>query len=333
MLKTIKIGRKTMLNAIRVAACLAILMSAAQSHAQGYPSGNVRIIVPYPAGGPTDVMARLLAQKLSEALGQQFIVENRAGASGSTATAAVAIAPPDGYTLLVGTPDFLLQPIVRAKPPYDAIRQFAPITLAASSTEMMAVNPSVPATNLQELIALLKANPGKHQYATPGVGSPPHLEGEFIYKITYKVDVIHVPFPGAAPAVTSTIAGHTSILHMTAPSVVPQVKDGKLRAIAVASERRSPALPDVPTLAESGLPGFASDFLLVVVAPAGTPKPVVDLLNGQIVKILKLADVKERLTTLGFEPVGSTPDALAAKIKSETEKWSEVVRAANIRID
>jgi tripartite-type tricarboxylate transporter receptor subunit TctC len=278
-------------------------------------------------------MARLLAQKLSEALGQQFFVENRPGASGTTGTIAVANAAPDGYTLLVGTPDFLLQPIVKTKPPYDAIKQFTPITQAAVSTEMIAVNPAVPAKNLQELIALLKADPGKHQYGTPGVGTPPHLEGEFIYKITYKVDVIHVPFQGAAPAITSTIAGHTSIVHMTAPSVVPQHKDGKLRAIVVASDRRSPALPEVPTLAESGLPGFSSDFMMVVVAPAGTPKAIVDLLNSQIAKILKLPDVKERLATLGFEPVGSSPEELAAKIKSEGEKWSKVVREANIRID
>jgi tripartite-type tricarboxylate transporter receptor subunit TctC len=322
-----------MLTAVRVAACLAVLASASQAHAQTYPNGNVKIVVPYPAGGPTDVMARLLAQKLSDALGQQFFVENRAGASGITGTLAVANAAPDGYTLLVSTPDFALQPIVKAKPPYDAVKQFTPITIAASSTEMVAVNPSVPAKNLQELIALLRANPGKHQYATPGVGTPPHLEGEFIYKITYKVDVIHVPFPGAAPAVTSTIAGHTSILHMTAPAVVPQHKDGKLRAIFVASDRRSPALPEVPTLAESGLPGFSSDFILVVVAPAGTPKAIVDLLNAQMVRILKLPDVKERLTTLGLEPVGSTPDELAAKVKSETEKWGKIVREANIKID
>ena len=209
----------------------------------------------------------------------------------------------------------------------DAIKQFTPITQAAASTEMIAAN------HRCRLIALLKADPGKHQYGTPGVGTPPHLEGEFIYKITYKVDVIHVPFQGAAPAITSTIAGHTSIVHMTAPSVVPQHKDGKLRAIVVASDRRSPALQEVPTLAESGLPGFSSDFMMVVVAPAGTPKAIVDLLNSQIAKILKLPDVKERLATLGFEPVGSSPEELAAKIKSEGEKWSKVVREANIRID
>jgi tripartite-type tricarboxylate transporter receptor subunit TctC len=191
----------------------------------------------------------------------------------------------------------------------------------------------VPAKNLQELVALLKANPGKHQYATPGVGSPPHLEGEWIYKITYGLDVVHVPFQGAAPAVTSTIAGHTSIIHMTTPALTPHVKDGKLRPIAVTSSKRSSALPDVPTLAESGLPGIEAEFIMLVVAPTATPKHVIELLNGQIVKILKLPDVKERLATLGFDPVGSTPDELAAKIKSETDKWSKVVRQTNIKID
>ena len=293
----------------------------------------MRIVVPYPAGGPTDVMARLVGQKLSEALGHQFYVENLPGASGTIGTAAVANAPADGRTILFGTPDFLLQPIVKAKAPYDAVKNFAPVILVASAAEVIAVNPSVPAKNLQELVALLKANPGKYQYATPGVGSPPHLEGEWIYKITYGLDVVHVPFQGAAPAVTSTIAGHTSIIHMTTPALTPHVKDGKLRAIAVTSSKRSSALPDVPTLAESGLPGIEAEFIMLVVAPAATPKHVIELLNGQIVKILKLPDVKERLATLGFDPVGSTPDELAAKIHSETDKWSKVVRQTNIKID
>jgi tripartite-type tricarboxylate transporter receptor subunit TctC len=289
--------------------------------------------VPYPAGGPTDVMARLVAQKLSEALGHQFYVENLPGASATIGTAAVAIAPADGRTILFGTPDFLLQPIIKAKAPYDAEKNFAPIALVASAAEMIAVNPSVPAKDLQELVALLKANPGKYQYATPGVGSPPHLEGEWIYKITYGLDVVHVPFQGAAPAVTSTIAGHTSIIHMTTPALTPHVKDGKLRPIAVTSSKRSSALPDVPTLAESGLPGIEAEFIMLVVAPAATPKHVIELLNGQIVRILKLPDVKERLATLGFDPAGSTPDELAAKIHSETDKWSKVVRQTNIKID
>jgi tripartite-type tricarboxylate transporter receptor subunit TctC len=322
-----------MLKTVGIAACLTVLAAAGASQAQTYPDGNVRIVVPYPAGGPTDVMARLVAQKLLEALGQQFYVENLPGASATIGTAAVANAPADGRTILFGTPDFLLQPIVKTKAPYDAVKSFAPIALVASAAEMIAVNPSLAAKNLQELVALLKANPGKYQYATPGVGSPPHLEGEWIYKITYGLDVVHVPFQGAAPAVTSTIAGHTSIVHMTTPALAPHVKDGKLRPIAVTSGKRSSALPDVPTLAESGLPGIETEFIMLVVAPAGTPKHVVELLNGQIVRILKLPDVKERLASLGFDPAGSTPDELAATITSETDKWTKVVRQTNIKID
>jgi tripartite-type tricarboxylate transporter receptor subunit TctC len=324
--------RKTV-KPLRIAALLAALAAAGASHAQTYPDGNVRVVVPYPAGGPTDVMARLVAQKLSEGLGQQFYVENLPGASATIGTSAVANATADGRTILFGTPDFLLQPIVKAKPPYDAVKNFAPVALVASAAEMIAVNPSVPAKNLQELVTLLKANPGEHQYATPGVGSPPHLEGEWIYKITYGLDVAHVPFQGAAPAVTSTIAGHTSIIHMTTPALTPHVKDGKLRPIAVTSSKRSSALPDVPTLGESGLLGIEAEFIMLVVAPTATPKHAIELLNGQIVRILKLPDVKERLATLGFDPAGSTPDELAAKIQSETDKWSKVVRQTNIKID
>ena len=326
-----KLPRRQFLHLATGAAALPAVTRIAR--AQSYPGRNVRIIVPYTAGGPSDAIARLLAQRLTEALGEHFIVENRPGAGGSTGTVAVANAAPDGYTLLVAAPDFPLQPILKAKPPYDAVKQFTPITLTASMAEMIAVNPSVPAKNLQELIAVLRANPGRHQYASPGVGTPLHLIGEFIYKIKYKVDVIHVPFPGAAQSLTSTIAGHTSILHGSAFSIMPQAKDGRLRAIVVTSGKRSTFAPDVPTLAEAGVPDFTSDYISIVMAPAGTPKPIVDLLNAEIVKTLKLPDVKERLAALRLEPVGSAPDELAARIKSETEKWSKLVREANIKVE
>jgi len=320
---------------LRAAACLAALVVAGASSAQttAYPTRNVRIIVPYPAGGPTDVMARLVGQNLSEALGQQFYVENHAGAGGTIGTGLAATALADGHTILFVTPDFLVQPVVKAKAPYDPLKSFAPVTLMASAPEMIAVHPSVPAKDLQELIALLKANPGKYSYASPGAGSSPHLEGEWIYKVTYGLDVVHVPFQGAAPAVTSTIAGHTPILHMTMPALTPQVKDGKLRAIAITGGKRSPALPDVPTLAESGVAGFEAEFIMGVVAPAGTPKDIVELLHRQIIRILKLPDVLERLATLGYDPVGSTPDEFAAKIRLDSDKWSKVVREANIKIE
>jgi tripartite-type tricarboxylate transporter receptor subunit TctC len=326
---------KIMHALVRAIACAAVALFTGPSHAQSaaYPSRNVRVVVPYPAGGPTDVMARLLTQKLSEALGQQFYVENQGGAGGTLGTIAVANAPPDGYTLLFMTPDFIVQPIVRAKPPFDPVKDFAPVTQLAAAPEMIAINPSLPAKNLQELVALLKANPGKHQFATPGAGSTPHLEGEWIYRITYGLDVVHVPFQGAAPAITSTIAGHTTIVHMTMPALTPHVRDGKLRGIAITGGKRAPALPDVPTLKEAGLPDFEVEFIMGVVAPAGTPRDVVEKLHRAIATALALPDVRERLATLGFEPVGSTPAEFSARIAAGLDLWGKVVRAANIRID
>jgi tripartite-type tricarboxylate transporter receptor subunit TctC len=322
------------MKGLRAAICLAMFVAAGESYAQSpYPNRSVRIVVAYPAGGPTDVMARLIGQKLSDALGQQFYVENHAGASGTLGTIAVANAPADGYTLLFTTPDFIVQPVVKAKAPYDAIKAFAPVTLLASAPEMIAANPSLPARDLRELIALLKANPGKHSYATPGVGSPPHLGGEWLYKVTYGLDVVHVPFQGAAPAITSTIAGHTSLVHMAMPALMAQVRDGKLHAIALTGGKRASALPDVPTLAESGLPEFRTEFIMGVVAPVATPKEVIGLLQAQIVAVLKLPDVEQRLKTLGYQPVGSTPEEFSARIRSDSDTWRKVVREANIRIE
>ena len=322
-----------MMKLLRAAACLATILVAGESSAQTYPSRSVRIVVPYPAGGPTDVMARLVAQKLSEALGQQFFVENHGGAAGTIGTVAVANAPADGYTLLFVAPDFVVQPAVRAKAPFDPIRNFAPVTLLAVAPEMIAVTPSLPAKNLPELIAFLRANPGKHSYASPGAGSSAHLEGEWLYKITYGLDVVHVPFQGAAPAITSTIAGHTSIVHLALPALTTPVKDGKLRAITVTGNKRAPQHPDVQTLAEAGLTELRTDFIVGVVAPAATPKDIVDLLSRQIAGTLKLPDIQDRLGKLSFAPVGSTPDEFAARIKADVETWTKIVRQANIKIE
>ena len=301
--------------------------------AASYPARPVKIIVPYPAGGPGDVIARLIAQKLSEALGTQFFVENLAGASGTIGTAAASNTPPDGYTIVEVNPDFVIQPLIKTKAPYDLFKGFAPVILTAAAPEMISVNPAVPATTFNELIELLRANPGKYQFATPGVGTPPHLYGEMIYHLTYGLDVVHGPFPGAAPAVNSTVAGHTSILNVTLPSHAPYVKAGTLRGIAVLSSKRSPALPEVPTLAEAGLPGQETEFFLGFAAPAGTPREIVELLNHHIAGILTLPDVKQRLETLGFDPVGGTPEEFSGKIKKDFDGWSKVVSAARIRID
>ena len=311
----------------------AVATTARPADAQNYPARAVKLVVPYPPGGPNDIMARILAQKLSESLGSQFYVENAAGAGGTLAAGAVANAAADGHTLLIANQDVIVQPIIKSKVPYDPFKSFAPVTLVVTAPEMIVVHPSVPAKDMKELIALLKANPGKYSYASPGFGTTPHLADEWLFKLEYGLDVTHVPFQGAAPAVQSTLAGQTPIFHNVLPAVAPHVRAGTMRALAVAAAKRSPFLPDVPTLAEAGTPGHEVGFWIVVLTPAGTPKATVDLLNGQVAKILDLPDVKERLQTIGFDPASSTPDAAAAHMRAETEKWTKVVRDANIKIE
>jgi tripartite-type tricarboxylate transporter receptor subunit TctC len=319
--------------------CFAIgilsLVSAVDYPAQArdYPTRPVKVIVPYPPGGAVDVIARIVAQKLSEGLGTQFYVENLAGASGDIGAGAAAAAPADGQTALFISPDFIVRPLIKSKMPYDPIASFAPVTVVATSPAMISVHSSVPAKNMKELLALLKSNPGKYTLATPGYGTLPHLEGERLYKLSFGLEVLHVPFQGFAPAVTSTIAGHTSILGAPIPLVAPYIKDGTLRAIAIASHKRSPALPDVPTLDEAGVPDQEGGFSGGILVPAGTPKDVIDVLHRQVVKIVSLPDVKEHLATLGFDPVANTPEEFAAWIRAESLKWGKVVRATNIKIE
>src|SRR5262249_30629790 len=275
-----------MKTALRVVNLLAVLVVGGASYAQtatvapGYPTNAVRVIVPYPPGG-MDVIARVIAEKLSQALGTPFHVENLPGAGGTIGTGTAANAPADGSTVLVMNQDFVIQPIVKAKVPYDLVKSFTPVSLIATAPEMILVNPSMPARNMQELLALLKANPGKYSYATPGYGTSPHLACERLFRLSHGLDVIHVPFQGAAPAITSTIGGHTQILPITAPLVVQQVKDGMLRALAVASSERSPAFPDVPTLAQAGVPNHEVGFWMGVMVPAGTPNAIVEILQHQ----------------------------------------------------
>jgi tripartite-type tricarboxylate transporter receptor subunit TctC len=321
---------------VHVAAGLAALMLAGASHAEnaagGYPARQVRIIVPYPAGGPTDVMARLVAQHLSESLGQSFFVENLTGASGVVGTVAAANSPGDGHTLLFVTNDFAVAPTVSSKVNYDAIKSFAPVTITAASPQVVVVHPSFPAKNMQELITLATANPGKYNYASLGIGFG-QLSSERLFRLGLGLDVVRVPFPGAAPIITSTLAGHTPIAFLGLPPAAPHIKEGTLRALAVTSPKRSPAFPDVPTMAESGVRDQESELIIGVVAPAATPKPIVDLLQRQIARIVALPDVKQKLDALGFSPVASTPEAYAAQIKGDIETWSKVVRDANIKVD
>jgi tripartite-type tricarboxylate transporter receptor subunit TctC len=315
-----------------VALLASMLALAGDAAADAYPARAVRLIVPFAAGGPTDVIARIVAQKLSESWGQQVVTENIPGAGGNIGVTMAAHAPPDGYTILVVSTGFIVNPSMYAKISYDPVKDFAPITLVAASPNVVSVNPGFPAKSMRELVELVKANPGKYSFAQPATGSTPHLAGE-LFKQKYGLDLVTVPFNGAALAINSTIGGHTPIAFTALPPAMSNIKDGKLRGLAVLAEKRSPALPEVPTNGEAGIPGLESDTLTGVVAPAGTPKEIVERWRGDIVKMLASPEVQARLQALGFVPVGNTPDEFGARIKSEIAKWGKVVRDAHIRAD
>ena len=301
--------------------------------AADYPAGTVKIVVPYPAGGPTDFIGRVIAQKLAEKLDAQVIVENMPGAGGAIGASAVARAPADGLTIALVNPDFVIAPIVKANVAFDPFKNFAPVINVAAAPEMFSVNPSVPATNMKDLLALLKANPAKYSYATPGYGTSPHLYAQWLFKLTYDFDVLSVPFQGAVPAVQSTVAGQTQIVPITVTAVAPLIKDGKLRGLAVAAHKRSPAVPEVPTLEEQGITGHEVSFWTGIVAPTGTPKAVVELLHDRIAEIMAQTDVKARLASIGFEPATGTSQEFAAFLKAESDQWKKVVSDAQIRIN
>jgi tripartite-type tricarboxylate transporter receptor subunit TctC len=320
--------RRTFLRLAAGTAALPALSHIAR--AQSYPTRPVRVIVPYAPGGPTDLFARLIAQKLSEHLGQQFFVENIAGAGSNIGLGRGARAAADGYTLVVAAAALVINPTLYGKVPYDPVKDFDPVTLAVTSTVVLTVHPSLPVQTVKDLVALIASNPGKYSYASPGTGSPPHLVGE-LFRLTLDLDLVHVPFNSGGLAVGSTLAGHTPISFGTPPPVVAHVKDGKLRALAVTSKGRSQSLPDVPTMAQAGYPDIAGESWFGIVAPTTTPRDIIAQLNREIVKITALPDFQERLATLGFETVGIGPDEFGARIKTETESWARVIRAANIK--
>jgi len=315
-----------------ILACLLLLLGAAPSLGQNYPTRPVRVVVGFPAGGPTDVIARIVAQNLSDSLGQQFYVENLPGAGGNTASGQVARVTADGYTIMAISTGFIVNPSLYAKVPYDPIKDFAAVTLVAASPNVVVVNPTVAAKTLPELVQLIRDNPGKYSYAGPGVGSTPHLGGE-LFRLTYKLDLVHVPFTGAAPAVQATVGGHTPIAFTALPSSLAAIQAGQVRAIGIAATERAAQVSDVPTFAEQGVMGQEADTLTGIVAPAATPKEIIDLLAREIAKSVARPEVKEKLATLGFKPVASTPDEWAARIKLEIEKWGKVVKDANLRIE
>jgi tripartite-type tricarboxylate transporter receptor subunit TctC len=311
---------------------LAALLIAGASFAQtsAYPDRPVKMIAPFAPGGPVDAVARVLAPKLSEGFGQQFYVENHPGGSGNIGTALAAKAPADGYTILVISSTLVVNPSLFAKLGFDTTSDLAPISLVGVSPQVLLVHPSVPAASVKELVAWVKASPGQYSYAHAGLGTPGYLGGEML-KQAFGLDLVAVSFNGGGPAITSTIGGHTPILYTSISTAAGHIKQGTVRALAVTGARRSPALPDVPTLAEAGAPGQESDIILGVLVPAGTPRGVIDRLHREIVRIVALPDVRERLSALGFEPIASTPEEFADRIRWEIDKWAKVIRAANIK--
>jgi len=328
--KTMKEGVVTTL--MRGLFALLMLACVGEAVAQNYPSRTIRMIVPFAAGGPTDVIARIVAQKLSETWGQQIYAENVPGGGGNTGIAMAARAPADGYTILVVSTGFLVNPSMYAKVPYDPIKDFAPVTLVASSPNVLSVYPEVPAKSVRELIDLIKANPGKYSFAQPGTGSTPHLAGE-LFKLRFGLDLVMVPFNGAALAINSTLGGHTPIAFTALPPAMANIKDGKLRGLALLSLKRAAVLPDLPTMVEEGVPDQESDTLTGVVAPAGTPPAIVERWNSEIARVVALPETRQRLQDLGFEPVADAPAHFGERIKSEIAKWAKVVHDANIRAD
>jgi len=291
------------------------------------------MLIGFPPGGGTDIVGRIVAQKLSENLGQQILPENRGGATGMIAAELAAKAPPDGYTIMMAhVAAMTILPSLYPKMAYDATRDFAPITLAAIGPNLLVVHPSVPARSVKELITLAKARPGQLHYASPGSGSVQHLSAE-LFKLQARVDMLHVPYKGSGQSIVDLIAGHVQLNFDSVPPVLPHARQGRLRALAVTSEKRSALMPDIPTVNESGVPGFDMGTWWGLVAPAAVGKDIVARLHAEATKVLKLPDVREKLGNVGAEPGGNTPDQFGAFIRSETTKYARIVRDANIKLD
>ena len=301
--------------------------------AQVYPSKPIRIVAPFPPGGPADILSRIIGHKLSQSWGQQVIVDNRPGAGGNIGADLVAKAAPDGYTLLLGfVGTHAINASLYAKMPYDNVKDFEPVSQIAAVTIVLVVHPSVSASSIKELIALAKSKPGQLTFGSPGNGTPQHLAGQ-LFNTMAGVDMLHVPYKGAVPALTDLLGGQLSMIFSSMPPALPLVKTGKIRALGVTSATRSPATPAIPTITESGLPGYEVNNWYGILAPRGTPKEIVSKLNAEIVKILNMPDVKESLAVQGAEPVSGTPEQFAAYIKEETEKWAKIVKYSGARLD
>jgi tripartite-type tricarboxylate transporter receptor subunit TctC len=324
-----------MTNAARLAGLVFfyLVFASAATFAQAYPAKPLRLVAPFPPGGPADILSRIIGQHLAESWGQQVVVDNRAGAGGNIGSDIVAKAPPDGYTLLLGfVGTHAINASLYSNMPYDNIRDFEPVSRVAMVTIILVLHPSVPASSVSDLIALARSKPGELTFGSPGNGTPQHLAGE-LFNTMAKVKMLHIPYKGAVPALNDLLGGRVSMIFSSMPPALPHIKTGRLKALAVTSGRRSPAVPEVPTIAESGLPGYEVINWYGVLAPAGTSKEIVARLNGEIRRILGLQDVKERLAAQGAETITSTPQEFGAYIKSETEKWAKVVKFSGARID
>ena len=323
------IGRR----AFAAGSAAAMLAAIGTASAQDFPTRPITLVVPYSAGGGNDIMARVAAEKMSPLLGQQIVIENRGGAGGSIATRAVAKAAPDGYTLgLGGTGTLTINPSLYGNVGYDPRKDFAPIGLIGTSALVLVIHPSIPANNLKELIAYAKANPRKLSYASAGVGSGIHLAAEY-FRFQAGIEMIHVPYKGSGPALNDLVGGHVSMYFSSMPPAIQLVKDGRLRALGVTGLARSPIFPELPTIAESALPGFEAVLHYGIVAPAGTPKPIVDKLNAALREALAAPDTRERMAADGTEPLASTPEEYAADIDKEETKWSAIVKKSGAKVE
>jgi tripartite-type tricarboxylate transporter receptor subunit TctC len=311
---------------------LALICATAPAAAQGYPAGPVRVIVPFPPGGGVDGMGRILTGKLAESLGRNFPIENRSGANGNIGTELAAKAAKDGYTLLFTGAGLVTNPSLYSKVPYDPVKDFEPVGLVSIAPNVLVVHPSVPAKSVKELVALARSRPKLLLFAGSGSGSTPHLAGE-LFNTLAKVEMVHLPYRGSGPAVVGILSGEAGVMFMPTTNAVPLVKAGRLRALAVTTRERVPALPDLPTIAESGLKGYESNQWYGVLAPAGTPADVLGLLNSHIAKIMQAPDMKQRMSNEGLVAVGGTREQFAAHIKEEIAKWARVIKASGAKVD
>jgi tripartite-type tricarboxylate transporter receptor subunit TctC len=319
----------TVRTRIGLAAALALAGGAALA-ADAYPSRPLRMVVPFAPGGGSDIVGRIVGIKLTEAWGQQVVVDNRPGGNANIGAMVVARAPADGYTLLLGNANFTINPALIKDMPFNPVKDFAPVTLLANVTNMLAVHSSLPVKSVKELIAYAKARPGQLNFASPGAGTSSHLGGE-LFRSMAGIDVVAIHYKGATPAMTDLIGGQVSFTITSMLSVMPHVKSGRLRALGVTTLKRSPAMPDLPTIAESGLPGFEATNWYGVLTTAGTPKPIVDKLNQELVRIVATPDVREKFSQQGAEPETDTPAEFERFIRAEITKWAKVVREAGIK--